>query len=76
MVKMIREELFEHIAGWTRGSQYHIVTLQAVMANDLDGDTIHHALGLNWQRREILRLKCPSCAKALAHIGRNQHGQC
>ena len=25
------------------------MTLQAVMANDLDGDTIHHAFGLNWQ---------------------------
>ena len=48
-LKLIREELFEQIAGWTRGSQYQIVTLQAVMANDLDGDTIHHALGLNWQ---------------------------
>lgn len=32
MVKMIREELFEHIAGWTRGSQYHIGMLQGVMA--------------------------------------------
>ena len=34
---------------WTHGSQYHVVTLQAVMAKELDGDTIHHAMGLNWQ---------------------------
>ena len=48
-LKLIRRELFEGIAGWTHGSQYHVVTLQAVMAKELDGDTIHHAMGLNWQ---------------------------
>ena len=48
-LKLIRRELFEGIAGWTHGSQYRVVTLQAVMAKELDGDTIHHAMGLNWQ---------------------------
>ena len=48
-LKLIRRELFEGIAGRTHGSQYHVVTLQAVMAKELDGDTIHHAMGLNWQ---------------------------
>ena len=45
----IRKELFEHILGWKQGDEFQVVTLQAVMANDLKGDTIHHAFGLNWQ---------------------------
>ena len=45
----IRTELFEDILGWKQGDEFQVVTLQAVMANDLNGDTIHHAFGLNWQ---------------------------
>ena len=33
----------------SQGAEFQVVTLQAVMANDLKGDTIHHAFGLNWQ---------------------------
>ena len=45
----IRQELFEDILGWKHGDEFQVVTLQAVMANDLNGDKIHHAFGLNWQ---------------------------
>ena len=48
-LNLMRKELFEGVLGWRQGSEFQIVTLQAVMANDLDGDTIHHAFGLNWQ---------------------------
>ena len=49
VLNLIRKELFEETLGWKQGDEFQVVTLQAVMANDLDGDTIHHALGLNWQ---------------------------
>ena len=48
-LNLIRKELFEEVLEWKQGSEFQIVTLQAVMANDLDGDTIHHSFGLNWQ---------------------------
>ena len=34
--------------GWKHGVDFQIVSFQAVMAELLDGDTIHHALGLDW----------------------------
>ena len=49
VLNRIRKELFEDILGWKQGAEFQVVTLQAVMANDLKGDTIHHAFGLNWQ---------------------------
>lgn len=49
VLNLIRKELFERTLRWKQGEEFQVVTLQAVMANDLDGDTIHHALGLNWQ---------------------------
>ena len=49
VLNRIRKELFEEILGWKQGAEFQVVTLQAVMANDLKGDTIHHAFGLNWQ---------------------------
>ena len=49
VLNRIRKELFEEILSWKQGDEFQIVTLQAVMAHDLDGDTIHHAFGLNWQ---------------------------
>ena len=48
-LNLIRKELFEDILGWKQGEEFQVVTLQAVMASDLEGDTIHHAFGLNWQ---------------------------
>ena len=47
-LNLVRKELFEGILGWEQGVHFQVVTLQAVMAEQLDGDTIHHALGLNW----------------------------
>ena len=49
VLNRIRKELFEKVLCWTQGQEFQVVTLQAVMAKDLDGDTIHHAFGLNWQ---------------------------
>ena len=49
VLNRLRKELFEDILGWKQGEEFQVVTLQAVMANDLKGDTIHHAFGLNWQ---------------------------
>ena len=47
-LKMLRRELFEETLGWTHGVHFQVVSFQAVMAELLDGDTIHHALGLDW----------------------------
>ena len=49
VLNLIRKELFEKLLGWKQGEEFQVVTLQAVMAEDLNGDTIHHAFGLNWQ---------------------------
>ena len=45
---MLRTELFEGVLRWQHGIDFQIVSFQAVMAELLDGDTIHHALGLDW----------------------------
>ena len=47
-LKLVRKELFETTLGWTHGIHFQVVSFQAVMAELLEGDTIHHALGLNW----------------------------
>ena len=49
VLNLIRKELFETLLGWKQGEEFQVVTLQAVMAENLNGDTIHHAFGLNWQ---------------------------
>ena len=38
--------LFIEMFGWKQGVEFQHVALQAVMADQLDGDTIHHALGI------------------------------
>ena len=48
VLRLLREELFERVLGWQHGVQFQIVSFQAVMAELLEGDTIHHALGLDW----------------------------
>ena len=45
-IEIIKEELFEQVLGWDMGVQFQVVALQAVMADLLGGDTIHHALGI------------------------------
>ena len=39
--------LFEDVCGWTSGWDFQIAALQAVMAEQIGGDTLHHALALN-----------------------------
>ena len=46
-LRVVREELFDQVLGWQQGVQYKVVAFQAVMADQLAGDTIHHAVGLN-----------------------------
>ena len=47
-LRLLREKLFEETLCWQHGVQFQIVSFQAVMADLLGGDTIHHALGLDW----------------------------
>ena len=44
--KMVKE-LFREVCGWQMGLEYQMLALQAVTAQLLDGDTIHHACGIN-----------------------------
>ena len=46
VLKLVKK-LFHDVCGWQMGLEYQMVALQAVMAQLLGGDTIHHALGIN-----------------------------
>ena len=46
-VLKLLKELFEEVLGWEMGMEYQMAALQAVTAAELEGDTIHHALGIN-----------------------------
>ena len=46
VIKIIKKELFEGILHWDISVNFQIVALQAVMADLLGGDTIHHACGI------------------------------
>ena len=59
-INLLRHELFEKVLGWKQGVQYQVVTFQAVMAEALEGDTIHHAFGLNWTGNDT--------SKSLKHL--------
>ena len=54
-VNLLRHGLFEEVLGWKQGVHYQVVTFQAVMADALEGDTIHHAFGLNWTGNDTTR---------------------
>ncbi len=43
---IVKEELFEQILYWQQGLDFQVIALQAVMADLLQGDTIHHACGI------------------------------
>ena len=45
-INIIKKELFEGVLKWDMGVNFQIVALQAVMAELLGGDTIHHACGI------------------------------
>ena len=46
VIKVVKERLFQGLLKWDVGLQFQIVALQAVMADLLGGDTIHHACGI------------------------------
>ena len=46
VIKIIKDGLFQDILGWNIGVEFQVVALQAVMADLLGGDTIHHALNI------------------------------
>ena len=46
IIKILKEELFEKVLHWNMGAEFQIVAFQAVMADLLGGDTIHHALNI------------------------------
>ena len=45
------KELFRDVLHWQTGVEYQVVALQAVMASQLAGDTIHHACGIAVKKR-------------------------
>ena len=46
VIKILKEKLFEQELKWTSGVDFQIAAFQAVNADNVDGDTLHHALGL------------------------------
>eukprot|EP00959_Pyramimonas_sp_CCMP1952_P200760 4199184-Pyramimonas_sp.AAC.1 len=46
VLRILRKELFENIMKWTIGVHFQITAFQAVMAQLLGGDTMHHACGI------------------------------
>ena len=47
-IRLLQTELFEQILGWQSGVHFQTAALQAVTADMLDGDTLHHCFGLTW----------------------------
>ena len=46
VINILRTRFFEELLHWNIGVHFQIVALQAVMAELLGGDTIHHACGI------------------------------
>ena len=46
-VLIMVKELFRDVSGCEMGFEFQMMALQAVMAQLLEGDTIHHACGIN-----------------------------
>ena len=46
VIKILKEKLFEKELNWIAGVDFQIAAFQAVNADNVDGDTLHHALGL------------------------------
>ena len=49
-VLLLLKELFAK-CGWQMGLDYQMAALQAVMAEQLGGDTLHHACGIQWHQQ-------------------------
>jgi hypothetical protein len=47
MIRKMLKELFRDVCGWKMGLEFQIAALQAVMAQQLGGDALHHACGIN-----------------------------
>ena len=45
VIKLLRR-LFTQVLGWEMGVEFQMAALQAVMAEQIGGDTLHHALGI------------------------------
>ena len=64
-VSILVQELFELI-GLKKGIDYQFMAFQATNAADLDGDTIHHSVGLNVNPRSFEKKISPEVAKKIA----------
>eukprot|EP00959_Pyramimonas_sp_CCMP1952_P284127 5938786-Pyramimonas_sp.AAC.1 len=67
---ILRKELFEGIVKWTIGVHFQIAAFQAVMAQLLGGDTMHHACGIPAVKRgdekgEDVKLQCDAAKRVL-----------
>ena len=47
VIQLLKEELFGQVLKWNIGVEFQVVAFQAVMADLLGGDTIHHALNIS-----------------------------
>ena len=64
-VKLLRE-LFD-LVGYKKGIDYEFIAFQATNAADLDGKTIHQAIGLNLCPRSFEKPVSPEVAKRIAN---------
>ena len=58
VIKIIKEDFFGNVLKWNASVEYQIVALQAVMADLLQGDTIHHAFNIPFLVRDFQPLLC------------------
>ena len=70
VLRALRKELFEDLLKWTIGVHCQITAFQAVMAQLLGGDTMHHARGIPAVKRgdekgEDVKLQCGTAKRVL-----------
>jgi hypothetical protein len=76
IIKMLKE-LFRDVCGWQMSLEFQVAALQAIMAQQLGGDTVHHACGINpfGDNKPQDDKSCKRCgtshAMALAHHRRS-----
>ena len=49
-LRCLRTQLFQDVLGWEANVHFKFLTLQAVTAEQLDGDMIHHGVGLHGRK--------------------------
>ena len=47
------KKLFHDVVNYEIGVRYQVVALQAVTASLLGGDTIHHACGISFKKKDV-----------------------